>query len=551
MIATRRRFWSAVILAGFCGFAAMMLSVRITSAQKPVPHPMVNESLCRSCHEQGKNDAPIFPEDHVDYNVSECLDCHAPNAETAPNAPLISHPLVARADCLRCHGPGIGGAPVVPQDHEGRENDGCQVCHWLEETRSTEPVDVAPVTTSLAVPPIISHPTASGENQCVTCHEGLGGAQATLVADWQHDIHATQGVSCEDCHGGDPNTESAVIAKLPDAGYVGVPDVASIPGLCASCHASPIAMRQYDLPTDQYAKYQESVHGKKLYENGDPNVATCVDCHGAHGTLEVNDPAADVYPSNVPALCASCHADATLMTPYGIKTDQYDLYQGSVHGIALLEHQDLRAPSCATCHGTHGAAPPGFEEVPNVCGSCHSATQNYYVKSPHAEAGFAGPRCVTCHGRYDVQQPDENIFVGTEDRHCGSCHAPDSEIGVQVVQFREKLVDAGDKLQQARELVDQVARSGIIVVREEELLLDARTSLISARAAQHQADLEVLSSFTEDSVAASEAATASSAQKLQESLFRRQSMAIAVLAIAVTIGALFMIKRDLDRRLDE
>jgi hypothetical protein len=310
-------------------------------------------------------------------------------------------------------------------------------------------------------------------------------------------------------------------------------------------------MRQYDLPTDQFAKYQESVHGRALFENGDLNVAICTDCHGSHDTPEVNDPSADVYPFNVPQLCARCHADQQLMAPYGIATNQYDLYKESVHGIALLQRQDLRAPSCATCHGTHGAAPPGFAEVANVCGSCHSATQDYYVRGVHAQAGDAGPKCVTCHGRYDVARPDETLFTGSQERHCGSCHTPESAAGKGGTELRDAIVEAAAGLEEAEGLVREVARRGMIVAREEAKLSEARTGLITARAAQHQVTLDVVTASTKASVSASQEVMAAAQEKLRQSVFRRQAMVVAVAAIAVTIGALYSVKRELDRRLEQ
>ena len=540
----------SLILGLFCGVAAYLSVTTVVNAQEPVPHPMVDTSLCRSCHLEGKNNAPIMPDDHADYEGVECQECHAANAEDLPAAPGIPHSLVARTDCLRCHARGIGGSPVMPEDHEGRENDGCQLCHAAEGAPTQVETGPTPAPTPLAEPIPVQAPEVAGPNYCVECHRDLDGTSSAAVTEWEQGVHAEHEIGCEGCHGGDPNVDSNALAKLPQTGYIGVPDPVSSPGVCASCHADPVRMFGYDIPTDQFAKYQESFHGKALYENNDENVATCVTCHGAHRVLEVNDPSADVYPLNVPALCANCHADAELMSQYNLPTDQYELYQHSVHGVALLEEQELSAPTCATCHGTHGAAPPGVSSVPNVCGSCHSAVQDYYAKSAHAEAGFAGPECVNCHGQHDVVKPDEDLFVGPDERHCSSCHAPDTEIGQEVALFHSNLVDADSELQEANEAVEEVADLGIIVIREETLLLDAWTQLITARAAQHQIDLDLLTSYTDESIKASQEAKGSAALKQAQSVFRRQAMGVAVIIIIVTIAALIYMKRDLDRRLD-
>lgn len=90
------------------------------------------------------------------------------------------------------------------------------------------------------------------------------------------------------------------------------------------------------------------------------------------------------------------------MMPYGIPCNQYELFQGSIHGIRVLKEIDSRAPTCSTCHGTHGATTPGFDGASNVRGQCHAQTKEYCLQGPHnpARSGEPGaPECVTCHGR--------------------------------------------------------------------------------------------------------------------------------------------------------
>ncbi|MDE3091042.1 MAG: ammonia-forming cytochrome c nitrite reductase subunit c552, partial [Chloroflexota bacterium] len=327
-----------------------------------IPHAKEGHTDCLSCHEKGVNGAPKFPPDHTGRTNDMCLGCHtfkpgAASATAAPTAastpatlsnvpPPIPHTLEGRDQCLVCHQTGGGGAPKVPADHAGRTNDQCRTCH--------QPQVIAPVIVPTRVPHV---PAAANQNSCADCHLAQGGKSADIVKQYTSSIHAARGVTCTDCHGGDATKKTKEEAMAASAGYVGKPSVQDTPALCASCHARVDLMRQYDIPTDQYSQYQSSVHGVKL-ARGDTNVATCYICHDQHGTKEVKDPTSNVYPQNIPGLCATCHSNATLMKPYGIPTNQYDLYKKSVHGVALLQKQDPRAPSCATCHGTHGAAPP-------------------------------------------------------------------------------------------------------------------------------------------------------------------------------------------------
>jgi hypothetical protein len=567
--------------------AVLLVPTLIIAQDIPlIPHPVEGRENCLACHETGAAGAPQIPEDHTGRTNDMCQACHQPGSaaeealpeETPSEAggplaiphtlegrenclechtsaeatemaeegpPTIPHPLIGRENCLACHEEGIGGAPQIPEDHVGRPSDICQACHQPGE------ISAAPTPTAEPepIPTPIAYPRVEGVNTCVDCHSTLEGKHAEITTQAERSIHAERGVSCADCHGGDPSAPEVDESMSPDAGYIGVPAKSEIPALCASCHADVSRMRQYDLPTDQYAKYKESIHGIRLAE-GDLNVTTCFDCHGGHEILKANDPASSVYAANVPSLCARCHSDEELMAPYDIPTNQYDLYRQSVHGHALLDEQDLRAPNCATCHGTHGAAPPGFEEVANVCGSCHAATQDYFLKSPHAQALDSAPKCVTCHGRYDVSKPSEALYLGAEPRHCGACHAPDTAPGQVARSLYENIAGAAQAYEEAELAIQAAQDVGMLVTPMEARLREANTSLITARAAQHTLDLATVEVESTDAYAIAEEVKASADAAVAESIFRRQAMVVAIAVIILTIVALYLLKRELDRQLD-
>ncbi len=553
-LATIKAWIKAGAPAGEAGAAAPApgAPTPATRGEPPkIPHSLTGRENCVACHQTGVGGAPKFPDDHVSRTNELCKFCHEPAAVTAPAKPAaggpnpIPHSLQGRDNCLACHKDGVGGATKIPASHAGRTNDICRTCH--QPATGGPPGAAVPTpgaAVAIPVPTPIQYPFAPGQNSCMNCHRTLAGKHKEITSAWESSVHANRGVRCPDCHGGDPSATSASAAMSPAANYIGVPDKQKIPGLCASCHARPELMRQYDIPVDQYAKYLESQHGQ-LLAAGDQRVATCFDCHDGHATRQKNDPSAKVYATNVPALCASCHSDKNLMQPYGIPTNQFELYEKSVHGIALLQKQDLRAPNCATCHGTHGAVPPGFTEVANVCGSCHSATQDSYLKSKHAVGD--GPKCVTCHGRYDVTKPTEDLFVGDQPRHCGSCHAPNSPIGEQVDQIHKTLTEAATAYEEAEAKVKEAESRGLIVTVEEGRLREATTNLITARAVQHTAQFSVIEEKTSKSKSISEGVKQSAEKAIQETVFRRQAMIVAVLAVGFTVVGLIVAKREMDR----
>ncbi len=426
------------------------------------------------------------------------------------------------------------------------------------------------------VPTPIPHPPEGDTNQCLECHRVVNPEQAAIATAWQESIHGKGGVTCADCHGGDPTSDRMGIAMDRTKGFIGKPSRDQAVGLCGACHADPERMRPYGLPTDQYAKYWTSVHGQRLASAQDERVAICIDCHGSHDIKKASDPSAPVSPLNVPKLCASCHADPAKMAPYGIPTDQFAVYSKSVHGVALLEESDTRAPSCASCHGSHAAKPPRDTEVVEVCGKCHTATQDLYLQSRHAELQTAAPKCWTCHGTHDVAQPSEALFFHPEppqytcvtchdlqtralrlelaqfeneaDRRCDTCHHPESDIYAQIEAIAGSLSGAEGAYASADARIHEAAGVGMIVEDADVTLSEAKTSLIKAQAAVHTTKLPVISVDALDAQKKAQEAEAIAQARLDESFFRREAMVVVVALIVLNVIALVLVKRRLGRR---
>lgn len=275
---------------------------------------------------------------------------------------------------------------------------------------------------------------APAKSSCIECHSQL---DENLTKGFEIDIHTRKGVSCEGCHGGNPKLDDEK-AMDKAAGFVGKPKKADIPQFCAKCHSNPAYMRKFNpsLPTDQMEKYLTSRHGE-LLKKGDQKVATCVNCHQVHKILPANDISSSVYPTNVPATCATCHADAKYMAEYGIPTSQFQQYTDSanVHGYALFVKGDIGAPVCNDCHGNHGATPPGVKDVGQVCTQCHAMNGQLFLASPHKDAfdAMSIPECLFCHQQSpDINAPKARIhtivhpnkdLIGTQKgATCIQCH---------------------------------------------------------------------------------------------------------------------------------
>jgi hypothetical protein len=414
-------------------------------------------------------------------------------------------------------------------------------------------------------------------NTCYSCHLSIDSDQQAIAQQWKAGVHGEVGIGCADCHGGDPTSDQVTVAMDPGGSFRGVPDRRETVEICGTCHSNVERMRAYQIPTDQYAKYRTSVHGQRLFGVADTKVAICTDCHGIHDIKKASDPTSKVYPLNVPALCAACHADANLMQGYDIPTNQYDIYKESVHGQALLDRSDLRAPTCASCHGSHDAKPPKSSEVVNVCGKCHTATQALYEQSRHAELEV-GPKCWTCHGTHDVVQPSEarffhpsppelecstchnladrtlllnaDRFASDGDRRCDTCHHPASLLYAQAQGIYNALSKANTSYEQALAKIDEAAGAGMLVADADVLVTQAKTSLIQARAAVHTTKLTDVAVKADAAVAKATEAQAFAEGRLAESLFRREAMVVVLVLIAVTILALVLLRRQLDHSYD-
>ena len=78
----------------------------------------------------------------------------------------------------------------------------------------------------------------------------------------------------------------------------------------------------------------------------------------------------------------------------------------SVHWAAMTAKGDLSAPTCNSCHGNHGAVPPGVNWVGNVCGQCHTVQADLFKSSVHAKAftEMGTPGCATCHENHAIRR---------------------------------------------------------------------------------------------------------------------------------------------------
>jgi hypothetical protein len=213
--------------------------------------------------------------------------------------------------------------------------------------------------------------SALDENQCLACHGNpnlsktdAGGRVISLYVNEELvNIAAHRFIDCTTCHTGDPHKVETPLTKL------------SLAEKCGQCH-------QYEAKV-----HLESVHGQQLRE-GNPDVATCVDCHSLtgspHSVIRVLEYRAPAFKKNISETCAKCHGDAELMANYGVVERVYESYMRSFHGKAIqlgtYEASQIDKATCTNCHGVHdikSASDPaspvaGLENLAVTCEKCHT-----------------------------------------------------------------------------------------------------------------------------------------------------------------------------------
>jgi hypothetical protein len=398
--------------------------------------------------------------------------------------------------------------------------------------------------------------TPAPPSSCVTCHAELDGAAAEPARRASDDVHLQKGLSCHDCHGGNPAAPADDIEAAHDEkkGWIGKPARLRVPLLCARCHADADFMKGFNPHTrvDQLTEYRTSVHGKRNAA-GDEKVAVCVDCHGVHGIRPVSDPRSSVHPTRLAETCARCHVDDQLMKAYGLPTRQYADYKTSVHAAVLYGGGDLSAPTCNDCHGSHGAVPPGVGTVGNVCGSCHGREATLFRETEaknHLDLSLC-IQCMVCHDNHAVRPPTaEMLGVGPKST-CITCHVPGDKEYRAAQDMAEAAARLRSSLGEARTLLERAERAGMEVSADVFALREAQDKVVEARVLVHSFDEQRFMAAVDAGLAVAEKGVRAGHRAFRELRQRRLGLGVSLVVILAVIAGLVLKARELDRKLPQ
>lgn len=209
---------------------------------------------------------------------------------------------------------------------------------------------------------------------------------------------------------------------------------------CVDCH---LALDDAGV-TPPAKAFADDIHARSGF--------TCASCHGGDPRTEDQEAAHDrrkgfrgkPSPRDIPALCGTCHADASAMKHFNpsLRVDQLSEYRTSGHGKKLLQGDEAVA-TCVSCHGAHGILPVKDTRSPvyathiaQTCNTCHgnaglmaahklpADAYAKYAQSVHYEAltkkgDLSAPTCNSCHGNHGAAPPQVDSVANV----CGSCHS--------------------------------------------------------------------------------------------------------------------------------
>jgi len=468
---------------------------------------------------------------------------------------LFAGSLRAADQCLICH-TGQGDKPSALFRHDVHFLKGipCSGCHGGNPNAAEVKQAMNPKEGFIGVP--------KGDNvsrMCAACHSDsarmrrLGSSLPTdQLESLQSSVHGRLSISgserlarCTTCHG------AHGIRRVKDPSSPVSP--LNVVQTCAHCHSNAAFMRMYNpsLPVDQVEKYRTSVHGTRNAK-GDVKVAECASCHGSHDIRSAKDVKSRVYPTNIPSTCSTCHGNAAYMVEYHIPTDQFEKFSKSVHGVALLQKGDLGAPACNSCHGNHGAAPPGIESVSKVCGSCHALNADLFSASPHKkvfdEAGL--PECETCHGNHEIVAATDKLLGVTPEAVCSQCHSPEENPrGYAAARLMRQLTDSLQSSEKrAASLVSEAEQKGMEISEAKFKLRDARQARMQARTMVHAFDPKKFEEVADRGLGVAGVVQVEAQQSVDEYYFRRVGLLAATLIITTLAVSLYLLIRRIERK---
>ncbi|MGE5862078.1 MAG: multiheme c-type cytochrome [Ignavibacteria bacterium] len=367
-------------------------------------------SDCMSCHEDnslsgiknGKQISVYVNQKTLTSSVHsgiDCISCHA----DLEGSDFPHKEDVGKAQCIPCHDEikakydkSLHGKAAAKGD---RLAPLCQDCHDSHNIKHVE--DLKSLVAPLNIPVL-----------CGKCHkEGTPVQsqrkidQTNIIENYSESIHGEgllkKGLivtaTCTSCH-----TAHDILPHTDQKSSIARSNIANT---CAKCHAEI-----------------ELVHRKvikgELWEKEANVLPACVDCHQPHKARKVfyNQGMADLD-------CLGCHDNKNIKS-----SDNHSLFVD----YTLIKNSRHANITCSQCHS--GVSPSHLRPCDSIvqkvdCSSCHAEIGDEYKLSTHgilkAKDDLNAPACSECHGTHNVLGAKDSkspIFPINIPGLCAKCH---------------------------------------------------------------------------------------------------------------------------------
>lgn len=324
-----------------------------------------------------------------------------------------------------------GEAEPADEPDPSADDAACLACH--QDRQATMAFDDGGEVSLFVDAAVLQASVHRRRLQCTDCHRQSGELPHRSTVRGSHRAYTlSQYPMCRRCHFTNytrtlEGEHYKILARDPARAPVcvdchGAHDMASpqrpraaISRRCAACHAKVARA------------YEQSVHGRALLDEDNPDVPVCTDCHRAHDLV---DPHRLDFRLAIPALCGRCHADEQRMRPYHLSTQVLRSYLADFHGLAArlaggggaasagedqADHGQRVGAVCTDCHGVHdiasmrGRAPGELRARLLVsCTRCHPGAPPAFPDAwlPHYQASLSkAPLVLAVRAFYGVLLP--------------------------------------------------------------------------------------------------------------------------------------------------
>lgn len=229
------------------------------------------------------------------------------------------------------------------------------------------------------------------------------------------------------------------------------------------------------------------------------------------------------------------------MTPFGRNAAPPADWSASVHASALLQRGDTSAPTCATCHGSHGAVPPGASSVATVCAQCHQREAELFRASPKQVIfdAIGQSECLACHGNHRIERPTDAWVGLDEGTTCVQCHDQSSNGAETIRTVREHLERLSAAMATADATITRAEVAGMLLDDGRAALREAREHQVQSHVLVHAFAAQPFLERAEAGLASAQRALAIGDAAMAELAVRRRGLAVAtllILAFLVTLG---------------